>query len=122
SNHAALGADRTRRTRTHLRRQFVPRRARHQDSADHHPRRARTQPRGARRSRRTQSRAENQGHRSRADLPRPPGAPDAQAAGLVMSNATENAKPTPTKLIVVSGMSGSGKTIAMRTLEDLDYY
>lgn len=27
-----------------------------------------------------------------------------------------------TRLIVVSGMSGSGKTIALRTLEDLDYY
>jgi RNase adapter protein RapZ len=26
------------------------------------------------------------------------------------------------RLIVVSGMSGSGKTIALRTLEDLDYY
>ncbi len=31
-------------------------------------------------------------------------------------------KPAPTRLIVVSGMSGSGKTIALRTLEDLDYY
>ena len=30
-----------------------------------------------------------------------------------------NAAP---RLIVVSGMSGSGKTIALRTLEDLDYY
>ncbi len=28
----------------------------------------------------------------------------------------------PNRLIVVSGMSGSGKTIALRTLEDLDYY
>jgi len=27
-----------------------------------------------------------------------------------------------TRLVVVSGMSGSGKTIALRTLEDLDYY
>ena len=27
-----------------------------------------------------------------------------------------------TRLIVVSGMSGSGKTVALRTLEDLDYY
>src|SRR5258708_28823066 len=26
------------------------------------------------------------------------------------------------RLVVVSGMSGSGKTIALRTLEDLDYY
>jgi UPF0042 nucleotide-binding protein len=31
--------------------------------------------------------------------------------------------PTPaTRLVVVSGMSGSGKTIALRMLEDLDYY
>lgn len=28
----------------------------------------------------------------------------------------------PTRLVVVSGLSGSGKTVAMRTLEDLDYY
>src|SRR5262249_34208962 len=29
---------------------------------------------------------------------------------------------TATRLAVVSGMSGSGKTIALRALEDLDYY
>src|SRR6201999_4622234 len=45
-----------------------------------------------------------------------------QATGLVMTTGPDNAKPAPTKLIVVSGMSGSGKTIALRTLEDLDYY
>ena len=28
----------------------------------------------------------------------------------------------PTRLVVVSGLSGSGKTVALRTLEDLDYY
>jgi UPF0042 nucleotide-binding protein len=39
-----------------------------------------------------------------------------------MSTGPDNPKPAPTKLIVVSGMSGSGKTIALRTLEDLDYY
>ena len=27
-----------------------------------------------------------------------------------------------TRLVVVSGLSGSGKTVALRTLEDLDYY
>ncbi len=32
-----------------------------------------------------------------------------------------NPSPRPT-LIVVSGMSGSGKSVALRTLEDLDYY
>jgi RNase adapter protein RapZ len=35
-----------------------------------------------------------------------------------MTEASTNA----TRLAVVSGMSGSGKTIAMRALEDLDYY
>ncbi|HEX4481039.1 MAG TPA: RNase adapter RapZ [Rudaea sp.] len=39
-----------------------------------------------------------------------------------MATGPDNPKPTPTRLIVVSGMSGSGKTIALRTLEDLDYY
>ncbi|HEX6831954.1 MAG TPA: RNase adapter RapZ [Rudaea sp.] len=46
-----------------------------------------------------------------------------------MTDATTNlAAPAPpaaggaTRLAVVSGMSGSGKTIALRTLEDLDYY
>ncbi|MDW8479103.1 MAG: RNase adapter RapZ [Xanthomonadales bacterium] len=28
----------------------------------------------------------------------------------------------PTRLVVVSGMSGAGKSVALRTLEDLDYY
>ena len=31
----------------------------------------------------------------------------------------DNQKP---RLTVVSGLSGSGKTVALRTLEDLDYY
>ena len=41
-----------------------------------------------------------------------------------MNSAETNDKPSghATRLIVVSGMSGSGKTIALRTLEDLDYY
>jgi RNase adapter protein RapZ len=37
----------------------------------------------------------------------------------------ENSTAAPeqrTQLIVVSGLSGSGKTVALRTLEDLDYY
>lgn len=29
---------------------------------------------------------------------------------------------TPTRLVVVSGLSGSGKSVALRTLEDLDFY
>ncbi len=32
------------------------------------------------------------------------------------------ANPPSTRLVVVTGMSGSGKTIALRALEDLDYY
>ena len=41
-----------------------------------------------------------------------------------MEPVSEGAKVhnAATRLIVVSGMSGSGKTIALRTLEDLDYY
>jgi UPF0042 nucleotide-binding protein len=36
---------------------------------------------------------------------------------------TAETAPNPaTRLVVVSGMSGSGKTIALRTLEDIDYY
>ncbi len=38
-----------------------------------------------------------------------------------MSTPPADAKST-TRLVVVSGLSGSGKTVAMRTLEDLDYY
>ncbi|MFO0029957.1 MAG: RNase adapter RapZ, partial [Pseudomonadota bacterium] len=30
--------------------------------------------------------------------------------------------PPATRLVVVSGLSGSGKTVALRTLEDLDHY
>ncbi|HDS0921902.1 TPA: RNase adapter RapZ [Stenotrophomonas maltophilia] len=35
-------------------------------------------------------------------------------------NAT--AEPTAATLIIVSGLSGSGKTVALKTFEDLDYY
>jgi len=35
---------------------------------------------------------------------------------------SETAQIPATRLVVVSGMSGSGKTIALRMLEDLDYY
>lgn len=34
----------------------------------------------------------------------------------------DNVHNAATRLVVVSGMSGSGKTIALRMLEDLDYY
>ncbi|MEZ5460595.1 RNase adapter RapZ [Dokdonella sp.] len=37
-----------------------------------------------------------------------------------MSDTTSNAAKI--RLIVVSGLSGSGKSVALRTLEDLDYY
>ena len=32
-----------------------------------------------------------------------------------------NTSPSPT-LVIVSGMSGSGKSVALNTFEDLDYY
>ena len=35
---------------------------------------------------------------------------------------TETVQNAATRMVVVSGMSGSGKTIALRALEDLDYY
>ncbi|MBS0569932.1 MAG: RNase adapter RapZ [Proteobacteria bacterium] len=37
-------------------------------------------------------------------------------------SATDSTSSPATRLIIVSGMSGSGKTIALRALEDLDYY
>lgn len=39
-----------------------------------------------------------------------------------MSSETVTPNPPSTRLVVLSGMSGSGKTIALRALEDLDYY
>lgn len=36
--------------------------------------------------------------------------------------ADPQASTTPAELIIVSGLSGSGKTVALRTLEDLGYY
>ncbi|MHB8447757.1 MAG: RNase adapter RapZ [Rudaea sp.] len=40
-----------------------------------------------------------------------------------MASTPDNpAAPPAPRLIIVSGMSGSGKTIALRALEDLDYY
>jgi UPF0042 nucleotide-binding protein len=43
---------------------------------------------------------------------------------MVETNPTGsgNAADTPAELIIVSGLSGSGKTVALRTLEDLGYY
>ncbi len=35
---------------------------------------------------------------------------------------SRHANHAATRLVVVSGLSGSGKTVALRTLEDLDYY
>ncbi|MDQ1063537.1 MULTISPECIES: RNase adapter RapZ [Stenotrophomonas] len=35
---------------------------------------------------------------------------------------TAAAEPTAATLIIVSGLSGSGKTVALKTFEDLDYY
>lgn len=39
-----------------------------------------------------------------------------------MTSTADSTTGQSTRLAVVSGMSGSGKTIALRTLEDLDYY
>ena len=39
-----------------------------------------------------------------------------------MSPVSDKSPSASTRLIVLSGMSGSGKTIALRALEDLDYY
>jgi RNase adapter protein RapZ len=36
--------------------------------------------------------------------------------------STPPPSPLPDRLIVLSGLSGSGKSVALRTLEDLDYY
>ncbi|WP_347261779.1 RNase adapter RapZ [Rudaea sp.] len=36
--------------------------------------------------------------------------------------SSEKAHAATTRLVVISGMSGAGKTIALRALEDLDYY
>ena len=40
----------------------------------------------------------------------------------VPHNEDANAADKPDQLIIVSGLSGSGKTVALRTLEDLGYY
>ena len=41
---------------------------------------------------------------------------------MIPSAEGEKAPTATNRLVVVSGMSGSGKTIALRALEDLDYY
>ena len=108
------------------RRRRLPRGARRADSVHHDPGRAGPQHRGPCRSGRAQPYAEEQGIRSRADLHRSPGAPAAPPATMVDTEdaSTGDTTPaaTPAELIIVSGLSGSGKTVALRTLEDLGYY
>ncbi len=41
---------------------------------------------------------------------------------MTVAGEISNVHNAAKRLVVVSGMSGSGKTIALRTLEDLDYY
>src|SRR6185437_16866837 len=41
---------------------------------------------------------------------------------MTQREKSDNANDAVSRLVVVSGMSGSGKTIALRALEDLDYY
>src|SRR5690606_10133356 len=91
--------------------------------------RARPQHRGTRRGGGPQPHAQEQGFRPGPDLHRPAGPPDAQVAAVVgrEAKARQPARGDPgdgsrAQLIVVSGMSGSGKSVALRTLEDLDFY
>src|SRR5690606_23130174 len=64
-----------------------------------------------------------QGLRPGADVHRPPGAPDAPIASMVDTQATPPGSDAgAAQLIIVSGLSGSGKSVALRTLEDLGYY
>lgn len=37
-------------------------------------------------------------------------------------NATPDSSPAAKRLVILSGLSGSGKSVALRMLEDLDYY
>jgi UPF0042 nucleotide-binding protein len=43
-------------------------------------------------------------------------------AGSDRAHAKSHGEGCPVRIIIVSGLSGSGKTIALQTLEDLDYY
>src|SRR5690606_19631866 len=102
---------------------------RRRSAADHAAGRGRAQPRRAGRSGDAHLPAEEQGHRPRADLHRSPGPPDASALAMVDQPLHFTPPPPPRtpgqpseRLIIVSGLSGAGKTVALRTLEDLDYY
>ena len=55
--------------------------------------------------------------RGRTDEPRPDARPNGDAR-----RSAVRARWTPMRLIIVSGLSGSGKSVALDMLEDLDFY
>src|SRR5690606_10351761 len=73
---------------------------------------ARPQPGGAHRGRHPPAYPAHQGHRPGGNLHRPA----QQHAGAARMNAHDST------LVIVSGLSGSGKSVALKTFEDLDYY
>ena len=108
------------------RRRQLPRSARHADSAHHDSRSRRAATSRSLSKRPCAAICSRPRDRSRADLHRPTGAPAAPPAPMVdikePSPGETTAAATPAELIIVSGLSGSGKTVALRTLEDLGYY
>src|SRR6185437_1268196 len=86
-------------------------------AADHRAGGAGPQPRRAGRGRRAQPHAEIEGAGSGAGVHRPPGPPVATHA--MVSKDEETPRP---RVIVLSGLSGAGKTVALRAFEDLDFY
>src|SRR3546814_7979712 len=87
-------------------------------AADHPAGDARPQPRGADRSGHPHSHPAREGRRPGGGVHGP--AFPLPGARQPMSEATENdSKPV---LLVVSGLSGSGKSVALKTFEDLGFY
>src|SRR5690606_38796580 len=82
--------------------------------ADHHPAGdGRPQPGGTDRSGRARAHPAGEGRRPRRGVHGPP----QPLPRAILVNTTP-----PPMLIVVSGMSGSGKSVALKTLEDLGFY
>src|SRR5690606_27222325 len=106
------GSQRPQRHGAAHRRPRRPPRARPGRADDHPAGHAGAQPRGADRSGNAHAHAARQGGGPRGGVP---GAPFQVPGGLVMSD-------TDHSLLIVSGMSGSGKTVALNTFEDIDFY
>src|SRR5690606_31602142 len=106
------GTRRQRHGAAHRRPRLAPR-ARPGRPDDHPAGDAGPQPGGAHRSRHPRARAARQGRGPGRGFPRPT---HALPGTEHFMSATGNA------LIIVSGMSGSGKTVALNTFEDLDFY